>query len=363
MKLRKIIRLQFVIVAAIVGLGITAITNATRNASGTYSLPAGNPVVSGTTISSTTHNNTMSDVSTEITDSLSRTGKGGMLAPLLGVVGTVAAPAFSYTADPDTGWYHSTTNGSALSCGGTQVIAATSSQVTFPVGLTVTQSAANATAIYATGNGSGTGGYFVGGSAAGWGINTFGGAGGGVGIIATGVGGGSGGNFFGDTTGLGVDVTGGASAAGGRFRNGTAATGGTRKDAIIAYNGDLDMSGVAYPTSTTGLTNRLTPANIPKAWVNVTTGTPTVNAGFNIASATEPGGNLLRVTFATAMANANYSAVCNMQNSGAGTPAVVAVTTFNTAYFEINAWSVSAGALLNLANSVGTVTCEVFGTQ
>ncbi|HEY6022317.1 MAG TPA: hypothetical protein VIY48_21405, partial [Candidatus Paceibacterota bacterium] len=46
-----------------------------RNGSGTYSLPAGNPVTTGTTISSTTHNNTMADVASAITESIARDGQ------------------------------------------------------------------------------------------------------------------------------------------------------------------------------------------------------------------------------------------------------------------------------------------------
>ncbi|HYC01613.1 MAG TPA: tail fiber domain-containing protein [Candidatus Limnocylindrales bacterium] len=48
---------------------------APRNGAGTYSLPAGNPVVSGTTISSTVHNNTMSDIATALTASISKDGQ------------------------------------------------------------------------------------------------------------------------------------------------------------------------------------------------------------------------------------------------------------------------------------------------
>ncbi len=48
---------------------------APRNGSGTYQLPAGNPVVSGTVISSTTHNTTMSDVATALTGSLAKDGQ------------------------------------------------------------------------------------------------------------------------------------------------------------------------------------------------------------------------------------------------------------------------------------------------
>lgn len=43
--------------------------------SGTYSLPAGNPVVTGTTISSSTHNTTMSDIATALTASLAKDGQ------------------------------------------------------------------------------------------------------------------------------------------------------------------------------------------------------------------------------------------------------------------------------------------------
>lgn len=46
-----------------------------RNGSGAYSLPAGNPVVTGTTISSTVHNATMSDIATALTNSLSKDGQ------------------------------------------------------------------------------------------------------------------------------------------------------------------------------------------------------------------------------------------------------------------------------------------------
>ena len=46
-----------------------------RNGSGTYTLPAGNPVVTGTVISSTVHNNTMSDIGDEITNSVDKDGQ------------------------------------------------------------------------------------------------------------------------------------------------------------------------------------------------------------------------------------------------------------------------------------------------
>lgn len=45
------------------------------NGSGVYTLPAGNPVVTGTVISSTVQNNTMADVATALTDCVTRDGQ------------------------------------------------------------------------------------------------------------------------------------------------------------------------------------------------------------------------------------------------------------------------------------------------
>ena len=46
-----------------------------RNGSGTYTLPAGNPVVSGTTISSTWANTTLNNIAAALTDSLAADGQ------------------------------------------------------------------------------------------------------------------------------------------------------------------------------------------------------------------------------------------------------------------------------------------------
>lgn len=53
-----------------------------RNGSGTYSLPAGNPVVTGTTISSTWANNTMNDLAAALTDSVAADGQTAMTGNL-----------------------------------------------------------------------------------------------------------------------------------------------------------------------------------------------------------------------------------------------------------------------------------------
>ena len=76
-----------------------------RNINGTYTLVSGNPVVTGTVTSSDWANTTMPDLGSEITDSLSRTGKGSMLAPVRGVNGSAAVPAHSFTDFVQSGMY------------------------------------------------------------------------------------------------------------------------------------------------------------------------------------------------------------------------------------------------------------------
>lgn len=53
-----------------------------RNGSGVYSLPSGNPVVTGTVISSTVQNNTMTDVATALTNSIAVDGQSVVTANL-----------------------------------------------------------------------------------------------------------------------------------------------------------------------------------------------------------------------------------------------------------------------------------------
>lgn len=75
-----------------------------RDSSGNYSLPgAVNPVVSGTTITSNWANTTLDDLRQAMTDSLDRNGRGGMLAPLRLLPGTVATPSLAFTAETTTG--------------------------------------------------------------------------------------------------------------------------------------------------------------------------------------------------------------------------------------------------------------------
>jgi hypothetical protein len=100
-----------------------------RDANGNYTLPAGNPVVSGTPISSATHNGTNNDIASALTDSLSRTGLGGMSAPLPFPDGTVGAPAITFTSELTSGFWKPGNLQVAISVSGQQVMTWESTQV------------------------------------------------------------------------------------------------------------------------------------------------------------------------------------------------------------------------------------------
>jgi hypothetical protein len=53
-----------------------------RNGTGTYNLPAGNPVVTGTTISSTWANTTLTDIASALTGSVAADGQTPMTGEL-----------------------------------------------------------------------------------------------------------------------------------------------------------------------------------------------------------------------------------------------------------------------------------------
>jgi hypothetical protein len=93
-----------------------------RNSSGVYSLPAGNPVVTNTTISSVWANTTLDDIATAMTDSLSRSGDGGMLAQFLAVAGTVGAPGISFSLDPTAGIYRNASGDLRMAIAGADVM-------------------------------------------------------------------------------------------------------------------------------------------------------------------------------------------------------------------------------------------------
>lgn len=122
-----------------------------RDTGGTYTLPAGNPVVSGTIIASTWANPTMNDLGNEITDSLSRTGNGSMLAPLKHIDGSVGGPSQTFINDPTVGRYLAGAGDMRDAIAGADIAVYTAAGVEFTVPLT-TVDIATTGAITATDN-------------------------------------------------------------------------------------------------------------------------------------------------------------------------------------------------------------------
>lgn len=75
-----------------------------RDSGGIYTLPLA-PVVAGTPIEATWANTTMDDLAVAMTDSLSRSGSGGMQASLKLVDGVVGTPGLNWINEPSSGWY------------------------------------------------------------------------------------------------------------------------------------------------------------------------------------------------------------------------------------------------------------------
>jgi hypothetical protein len=312
------------------GVGLTAYipyVDASRNSGGTYSLPSGNPVVTGTTITSTWANNTLSDISTELTNSLDRQGRGSMSAPLQHSSGSCAAPSITFSADTDIGFWRSAANTMQACVASTAVLNYTTTGVEAPVvfttqaGITATQSTTNGNAITGTANGTGVG-------VLGIATTTAGSAGvRGTTTTRTGVDGTatSGNAVTGTaTTGFGVTgvatsgdaVTGAASSSG---RGGVFSS--VSGIGLEVGTGNMKMT-ASNPLATASQTNTLAPSSLIKAWGQVVLPT-TIQRGFNFASVTTATGggcndDYIEVNLGTTLTSGEFGAVCTFGESSVG---------------------------------------------
>ncbi|GAG05808.1 unnamed protein product, partial [marine sediment metagenome] len=92
-----------------------------RDSNGNYSLPPGNPVIPETIIETDWANPTMNDLGVALTDSLSRTGLGGMLVPFQNVDGTVVNPGITWTNQINMGIYRKAENQMGVSVNADEV--------------------------------------------------------------------------------------------------------------------------------------------------------------------------------------------------------------------------------------------------
>lgn len=75
-----------------------------RDSNGNYTLPLAD-VIGGQPITATWANETMADIAAAMTDSLSRSGDGGMEDPFTLFNGSSGAPGLSFIDEPTMGWY------------------------------------------------------------------------------------------------------------------------------------------------------------------------------------------------------------------------------------------------------------------
>jgi hypothetical protein len=250
-----------------------------RNGSGTYSLPAGNPVVTGTTISSTWANNTLTDIATALTGSLAADGQ------------TTATGNLKMGNNRVTG----------LADGIASTDAATVNQI--PSGALFLLKASNlsdvANATTARGNL----------TAAKSGANSD----------------------ITSLTGLTTPLTvaqGGIGAAT-LTANNVLLGNGTSAPQVVAPS----TSGNVLTSDGTTWTSASAPTNYVKAWVNFNgTGTVAIRASYNVSSITDEGTGQYTINFTNALADTNYSTVGSGYPAASGLPAFTNATRVITAF-------------------------------
>jgi hypothetical protein len=124
-----------------------------RNGSGTYTLPAGNPVVSGDIIESSWANSTLSDLADSITNSLARNGEGGMTAALRLVDGTVSVPGLAFANETGSGLYRAAAGDVGLAVLGSRILRLRSTGVDVEGALAYTGTFTGGTGILNIGSG------------------------------------------------------------------------------------------------------------------------------------------------------------------------------------------------------------------
>jgi hypothetical protein len=382
-----------------------------RNTGGVYTLPPGNPVTTGTLISTVWANGTMNDLANEMQGSLSRNGYGGMLAALKLVQGSQVLPSLTFGTDTGTGLWLMEPGELGITCNLSYVASFASDEIHFNTavlvdtgglsvagGLTVSSGGASilggVTANGATSNGAG--GTFTGGTTNGRGVVAQG-SGTGVGVYANGGGGtvaiptegnSAGGVFisnqlgapgcfgWGTDTGAGVYGRGGTTGpgvfgtgvVGGRFAASTAATGSAPTNALEVTNGNIKLSGVA-PDKNVSVGNVVTPINVVKAWASISiaasTGAATFNDGFNVTSVSNPDSitKAITVTFGTDMATDKYAVYGSADWDGSSNYRTIAVRSRSAGAVDIVVLAANTGTPLNFPGPAAELNIAVVGRQ
>lgn len=102
-----------------------------RDINGNYTLPSGNPVVAGTPVSDVWANQTLADIAEALSDSLSRSGEGGMLVGFENAAGNITAPGITWTDETSAGFYRAGAGDFRYAIGGVDMFQITSTAVKF----------------------------------------------------------------------------------------------------------------------------------------------------------------------------------------------------------------------------------------
>jgi phage-related tail fiber protein len=98
-----------------------------RNGTGTYILPAGNPVSDGTLITSNWANTTLNDIANGLTLSLPRDGQAPMTGTLRIMDGSASTPSVAFNSETSTGLFRQGVNTLSLSVTGVEALRLNSS--------------------------------------------------------------------------------------------------------------------------------------------------------------------------------------------------------------------------------------------
>jgi hypothetical protein len=182
-----------------------------RNSAGQYTNPVPN-FAPGSRIDALPMNNKFADVYAALSSSLDRYGQGGMQAPFLAQDGSAVSPSITFTNEPATGFYRGGLSNLRLVEAGSIIQEWALTYVNINRPLIVVATVADSAGVTATGNGTGSGGAFLGGTGVGNatganGVTATGGMGAGSG--AGGVGGSFTGGYSNGLQALGLIASGG----------------------------------------------------------------------------------------------------------------------------------------------------------
>lgn len=132
----------------------------------------------------------------------------------------------------------------------------------------------------------------------------------------------------------------------------------TKPAYLAAGTFDMHLQSAITKTASPGA-NVMSREMIPKAWARITTDGAsgyTIDDAINVASCSFPGSNTLRVTFAQAMASANYAALAHSNSR-------YVTVGENASYVDLVPYNETNDAVVDPAGTALTIRVAIFGRQ